>query len=64
MALVATLGVAVAIRLPGLGAGYALDDFAHLAMLSGEYPLERAWWDLFNFVDGSPDEVAALQAFG
>ncbi|MGB1012699.1 MAG: hypothetical protein ACPG4T_01095 [Nannocystaceae bacterium] len=64
MALVATLGVAVASRLPGLGAGYALDDFAHLAMLSGEYPLERAWWDLFNFVDGSADEVAALQAFG
>jgi len=58
------LVVASAAHLPGLWAGYALDDFAHLAMLSGDYPLERPWWDLFNFVDGSAEEVTALQAFG
>lgn len=63
-AAVTIVGVVVWLRLPGLFAGYALDDYAHLAMLSGEYPLERGWWDLFNFVDGTPGEVSALQAFG
>lgn len=64
VAVLAVLALVCWLRLPAVEAGYALDDYAQLAMLAGEYPLERGWWDLFNFVDGSPGEVARLQGVG
>ena len=61
--LVALLG-SLALRLPTLQAGFAMDDYAQLAMLGGVYPAERAPWDLFTFSTGEPTEVRQLMARG
>lgn len=42
----------------------AVDDYAHEAMLDQTWPLRRAPWDLYNFVDGSPREVRTLTSAG
>ncbi len=49
---------------PGLSCPRAVDDYAHEAMLDGTWPLPRAPWDLYNFVDGSEREVRALASQG
>lgn len=45
---------------PTLRVPFAVDDYAHEAMLDRAWPLSRAPWDLYNFVDGSPAEVRTL----
>lgn len=52
------VGCAVALRVHALAMGFAMDDYAQLAMLGGGYPVERAPWDLFSFCDGSAAEVS------
>lgn len=52
------LGCAIALRVHALAMGFAMDDYAQLAMLAGAYPVERAPWDLFSFCDGSAAEVS------
>ncbi|MFO0560137.1 MAG: hypothetical protein U0269_19130 [Polyangiales bacterium] len=49
---------------PALRVPFAVDDYAHEAMLDRSWPLRRAPWDLFNFVDGSRAEVRALTDAG
>ncbi|MBX7079383.1 MAG: hypothetical protein K1X88_09375 [Nannocystaceae bacterium] len=60
----AIVAVGLLLRLDVLATGWVMDDLAQRAMLAGTYPVARAPWDLFRFVDGSPAEVAALQASG
>jgi hypothetical protein len=45
--------VALLVAANGLTAGASLDDWMHHALVHGELA-KRAWWDLFNFADGSP----------
>jgi hypothetical protein len=49
---------------PALRVPFAVDDYAHEAMLDRSWPLRRAPWDLFNFVDGSRAEVRTLTDAG
>lgn len=60
----AVLVLGLGLRLPSLWAGFGMDDFAQLAMLAGEYPVERAPWDLFSFSKGDPEEVHVLMSRG
>lgn len=60
----AVLVLGLGLRLPSLWAGFGMDDFAQLAMLAGQYPVERAPWDLFSFSKGDPAEVHALMSRG
>ncbi len=62
--MLAIVAVGLLLRLDVLATGWVMDDLAQRAMLAGSYPVARAPWDLFRFVDGSPAEVAALQATG
>ncbi len=63
-AVLALAALGVVLRLSVLWAGYAVDDFAQLAMLDGAYPVRRAPWDLYRFSSGAPEEVARLRAAG
>jgi hypothetical protein len=56
-----TLGVLL--NLPALAAGLAGDDHLQRAMLDGHYPVPRAAWNLFSFVDGAA-ELERLRAAG
>lgn len=60
----AVLLLGLGLRAPSLWAGFGMDDFAQLAMLAGEYPVERAPWDLFSFSKGDPEEVRTLMSRG
>src|SRR5262245_27445501 len=51
-------------RLDALRIGFTVDDYAQLAMLSGEYPVARSPLQMFTFSDGSADENQALQRTG
>ncbi len=52
--------LAAAMRLHAVGVGFAMDDYAQLAMLADAYPVRRAPWDLFAFCDGSSADIDAL----
>lgn len=56
--------VGVVLRWRVTGVPLFADDFLQRAMLRGEYPVERAWWDLFAFVRNTPAEHAALVGRG
>jgi hypothetical protein len=43
---------------------FAVDDYAHEAMLDGSWPLRRAPWDLYNFSNGSRSDVRTLASQG
>lgn len=43
-------------RIEALHAGLWADDYAQYAMVKGAYPLPRAPWDLFSFLDGTQAE--------
>lgn len=60
----AILAVATILRGHALWTGFAMDDYAQLAMLGDAYPVARAPWDLFSFCDGSPAELARLRDAG
>jgi hypothetical protein len=49
---------------PSLYGGLISDDFVTLAMMEGAFAAPRQPLDLFNFIDGSLAEHAALQAAG
>ena len=59
-----TIALGVAVRPCALDIGPLADDFAQLGMLEGRYPVARSPLDLFNFADGSREEIAALRASG
>lgn len=61
--LLVALLVGGVVRALAVGSGFHMDDIAQIAMLEGTYPIERSWWDLFDFVR-SPEEVAALKREG
>lgn len=52
------------IHAPGIGAGYVGDDHLQNAMLEGTYPVRRAVWDLYAFVDAPRGDVPALREAG
>lgn len=52
--------VGALLRVQALSAGFAMDDWAQLAMLDGSWPVERGPTELFVFADGSPDELQRL----
>jgi len=54
----------VLLRAPVLKSGFAIDDYAQLAMLDGTYPVKREFWDLYNFSDGSAEEADTLRQKG
>lgn len=62
VAVIVTIGIVL--RVDALAVGPVMDDLAQWAMLGGSYPVARAPWDLFSFVDGDPSEVARLVAKG
>ena len=49
---------------PALGAGFAWDDYAQIAMLEGWYPAERSIFDLYRFVGGDAQQGEALARLG
>lgn len=63
-----TLAVAVSLgiwaRHAAVDAGFWADDYAQLAMLEGNYPSQRAAWDLFHFLDDRRDDHQRLVDFG
>jgi len=61
---VLAIATGVGLRWRALSSGFASDDYVEYAMLKGVYPVRRAPYDLFNFVDGTPDEAKALMNFG
>jgi hypothetical protein len=61
---VAIVLIATALRIEALWVGFAMDDWAQLAMLANAYGVERAPWDLFSFCDGSPREVGVMVETG
>ena len=56
--------VGLVLRWPALESGLHMDDIAQRAMVEGAYPVPRAWWDLFDFAGGDPEDVAALRSRG
>lgn len=52
--------VGALMRVQALSAGFAMDDWAQLAMLDGSWPVERAADELFVFANGSADEHRRL----
>lgn len=56
--------VGVALRAPALGVGRLGDDWYHLAMVEGAYPVARSATDLYNFVADDPKEHALLRDRG
>jgi hypothetical protein len=61
--LASIVGLGVALRWSALHSGFHMDDFAQLAMLRGDYPVDRAAWDLFSFTKGA-SENPTLMAHG
>ena len=49
---------------PTLDAGLISDEYMEAAIIDGTYASPRHPLDLFNFVDGSPEDVRALQRYG
>ena len=62
--LLLALTLGAALRWPALQLGFFGDDYLQLAMLRGQFVLQRAPWDLFWFGPGSAAERTALQSFG
>jgi len=60
----ATLACGALLRLPALDAFLLADDYDHLAMQQGVYPVARSRLDRFRFADSDPDERRALLASG
>lgn len=60
----ACAAVGVLLRAPMLKSGFAIDDYAQLAMLDGTYPVPREPWDLYNFSDGTAEEADTLRHKG
>jgi hypothetical protein len=56
----AIVAVGVALRWPALSVGFAMDDWAQLAMLDGSDARGRAWYELFVFADAARGELPAL----
>ncbi len=59
----ALVAVGLWLRWPGVGTGFHGDDSIQLAMLRGQFPVERSIWDLFRFADVARDG-RALMDFG
>jgi hypothetical protein len=64
IAVLTAIAVGVALRINTLNAGFGSDDYMEYAMLKGVYPVPRSPLDLFNFSDGSTQEVIALREYG
>lgn len=64
IAVLVAIAVGVALRINTLNAGFGSDDYMEYAMLKGVYPVPRSPLDLFNFSDGSTQEVVALREYG
>ena len=58
------LFVTSAIRWPVMYTGFALDDYAQVAMVDGRYPAERSPFDLFTFSRGIPSDTITLMDRG
>lgn len=62
-AVIVVICCAIAYRWPLLHSGFYMDDFIHLEMLEGRYPLPRHPLNLFSFTDG-PQENEVLRSAG
>jgi hypothetical protein len=63
-ALLVALGLGLWLRWPVVFSGYRDDDYVQLAMLRGEFVVQRPSWDLFWFGGRSRQEELALMDFG
>lgn len=63
LAVAIVIAIAVALHWPGLHTGLFADDYLIRAMIQGEYPAQRAPWDLYSFYGGAR-ELDALTASG
>src|SRR5947207_998843 len=61
---VLAIALGAVLRWPALLAPFHSDDYQQLAMLRGQFVLQRAPWDLFWFGPRSSAELRALQDFG
>jgi hypothetical protein len=62
--LVLVLLVGAGLRADAFATGFYGDDYQQLALLRGDFPIERPGWDLFWFGPRGAGERASLQAFG
>jgi len=62
--LVLVLAVGAGLRADAFATGFYGDDYQQLALLRGDFPIERPGWDLFWFGPRDGDERARLLAFG
>jgi hypothetical protein len=63
-AVAAIVGLGVVLFWPTLDLGLFADDYTAAAMLDGSFAAPRSRWDLFDFANGSPADVAALRRLG
>lgn len=56
--------LALAVSAPGLRAGYLIDDWAHMAAISGQVPHHPGVLGLYDFGDGDPVRMRAHQDLG
>lgn len=59
-----TLALGTWVLWPTLQLGLFADDYLAAAMVDGTFAAPRAPLDLFDFADGTPEDVAALQRLG
>jgi len=59
-----SIGAGLWVLSPTVDAGAISDDFLFTAMLEGEFAAPRSPLDLFNFANGSPEDVRALRRWG
>lgn len=58
------IALGVALRARAIGFTRVADDWYHLSMVEGSYPVRRAPWELYDFIRATPAEHAALLARG
>ena len=63
-ALACTLALSLWMYWPTLQHGLFADDYVAMAILDGKFAAPRNRLDVFNFADGTPEDVAALQRLG
>jgi hypothetical protein len=55
------IGCGIVLRWDAQYAGFVGDDAVQLAMLQGDFPAHRGFWDLFRFADNERDGLALME---
>lgn len=64
LTLLVALALGTWVRRGAVESGFWADDYAQQAMLDGTYPSSRPIWDLFHFVDDTPDDHQRVVGYG